>query len=97
LHTVDTIRIRIQTAGYPVPPIKELVPRPRIRSLYAGAIALSSSCLVFLCVELTRSLSTGLPVAIGFSVPALSVYLSVYEGPSRPPSPPSRGCPPPVP
>ncbi|GAA5847686.1 hypothetical protein JCM9279_004984 [Rhodotorula babjevae] len=59
-HPLDTIRIRIQTAGYPVPPIKELVPRPRIRSLYAG-----------------------LPVAIGFSVPALSVYLSVYEASKR--------------
>ncbi|GAA5933684.1 hypothetical protein JCM3775_003771 [Rhodotorula graminis] len=59
-HPLDTIRIRIQTAGYPVPPIKELVPRPRIRSLYAG-----------------------LPVAVGFSVPALSVYLSVYEASKR--------------
>ncbi|BGP47427.1 hypothetical protein JCM10450v2_003279 [Rhodotorula kratochvilovae] len=59
-HPLDTLRIRIQTAGYPVPPIRELVPKPRMRSLYAG-----------------------LPVAIGFSVPALSVYLATYEASKR--------------
>ncbi|GAA5952536.1 hypothetical protein JCM8115_003629 [Rhodotorula mucilaginosa] len=59
-HPLDTIRIRIQTAGYPVPPIRELVPAPRLASLYAG-----------------------LPVAIGFSVPALSVYLATYEASKR--------------
>lgn len=37
--TVDTIRIRIQTAGHPVPPIRELVPTPRLASLYAGELA----------------------------------------------------------
>ncbi|GAA5986863.1 hypothetical protein JCM10908_000929 [Rhodotorula pacifica] len=59
-HPLDTIRIRIQTAGHPVPPIRELVPAPRLASLYAG-----------------------LPVAIGFSVPALSVYLATYEASKR--------------
>ncbi|POY73744.1 hypothetical protein BMF94_3282 [Rhodotorula taiwanensis] len=59
-HPLDTIRIRIQTAGHPVPPIRELVPTPRLASLYAG-----------------------LPVAIGFSVPALSVYLATYEASKR--------------
>ncbi|BGO98744.1 SNc domain-containing protein [Rhodotorula toruloides] len=59
-HPLDTIRIRIQTAGHPVPPLRELVPAPRVRGLYAG-----------------------LPVAIGFSVPALSVYLATYEASKR--------------
>ncbi|GAA5994500.1 uncharacterized protein JCM10292_002100 [Rhodotorula paludigena] len=59
-HPLDTLRIRIQTARHPVPPLRELVPKPRLRSLYAG-----------------------LPVAIGFSVPALSVYLATYEASKR--------------
>jgi hypothetical protein len=58
---VDTLRIRVQTwPGKVVPPLHELVPRPRVRTLYAG-----------------------LPVALGFSVPALSIYLSTYEGTYR--------------
>jgi len=53
---VDTLRIRIQTAGAVIPPLKQLVPAPRLQNLYAG-----------------------LPVAIAFSVPALSVYMLTYE------------------
>ncbi|KAM0789031.1 hypothetical protein ACM66B_003097 [Microbotryomycetes sp. NB124-2] len=56
-HPIDTIRIRIQTyPGSTLPPLSQLVPKPRIRNLYAG-----------------------LPVAIGFGVPALSAYLMSYE------------------
>ncbi|KAK4057798.1 hypothetical protein OIO90_001017 [Microbotryomycetes sp. JL221] len=56
-HPIDTIRIRIQTyPGSTLPPLTQLVPKPRIRNLYAG-----------------------LPVAIGFGVPALSAYLMSYE------------------
>ena len=53
---MDTLRIRIQTAGAVIPPLKQLVPAPRLQNLYAG-----------------------LPVAIAFSVPALSVYMLTYE------------------
>ncbi|GAA5864473.1 hypothetical protein JCM1840_000512 [Sporobolomyces johnsonii] len=59
-HPLDTIRIRIQTAGPVVPPLRQLVPKPRLQTLYAG-----------------------LPVAIGFSVPALSVYMMTYESSKR--------------
>ncbi|SGY79714.1 BQ5605_C008g05208 [Microbotryum silenes-dioicae] len=60
-HPLDTLRIRIQTApGRTVPPLKELIPHPRVKTLYAG-----------------------LPVAIAFSVPALSVYLMSYEASKR--------------
>ncbi|ORY78880.1 mitochondrial carrier domain-containing protein [Leucosporidium creatinivorum] len=60
-HPLDTIRIRIQThPGALVPPLKQLIPKPRLQNLYAG-----------------------LPVAIGFSVPALSVYLTSYEASKR--------------
>ncbi|GAA5927359.1 uncharacterized protein JCM15063_005873 [Sporobolomyces koalae] len=59
-HPLDTVRIRIQTAGAIIPPLKQLVPAPRLRNLYAG-----------------------LPVAIGFSVPALSVYMLTYETTKR--------------
>jgi hypothetical protein len=34
---VDTIRIRIQTyPGALVPPLKQLIPKPRLQNLYAG-------------------------------------------------------------
>ncbi|GAA5838897.1 hypothetical protein JCM5353_001066 [Sporobolomyces roseus] len=59
-HPLDTLRIRIQTAGAVIPPLKQLVPAPRLQNLYAG-----------------------LPVAIGFSVPALSVYMLTYESTKR--------------
>ncbi|BGP15411.1 hypothetical protein JCM10213_005089 [Rhodosporidiobolus nylandii] len=59
-HPLDTIRIRMQTAGAVVPPLRELVPKPRLRHLYAG-----------------------LPVAVGFAAPALSVYLTTYEASKR--------------
>ncbi|GAA6024695.1 hypothetical protein JCM11491_003618 [Sporobolomyces phaffii] len=59
-HPLDTLRIRIQTAGAVVPPLRQLVPAPRLQNLYAG-----------------------LPVAIGFSVPALSVYMLTYETSKR--------------
>ncbi|GAA6063734.1 hypothetical protein JCM10212_000773 [Sporobolomyces blumeae] len=59
-HPLDTIRIRIQTAGAVIPPLRQLVPKPRLQNLYAG-----------------------LPVAIGFSVPALSVYMLSYETTKR--------------
>ncbi|GAA5882268.1 hypothetical protein JCM16303_002312 [Sporobolomyces ruberrimus] len=59
-HPLDTLRIRIQTAGAVIPPLKQLVPAPRLQNLYAG-----------------------LPVAIGFSVPALSVYMLTYETTKR--------------
>lgn len=60
-----------------MPPIRELVPRPRIASLYAGRPDTS-----FLGVHIADCLvPAGLPVAIGFSMPALSVYLATYEGP----------------
>ncbi|GAA96183.1 uncharacterized protein L969DRAFT_84047 [Mixia osmundae IAM 14324] len=56
-HPLDTMRIRIQTAkGSTLPPLRELLPTPRIR-LYAG-----------------------LPVALAVGVPALTAYLSVFEG-----------------
>ncbi|SCV70950.1 BQ2448_3712 [Microbotryum intermedium] len=60
-HPLDTLRIRIQTApGWKVPPLKDLIPQPRVKAMYAG-----------------------LPVAIAFSVPALSVYLMTYEASKR--------------
>ncbi|GAA5963811.1 hypothetical protein JCM3765_004025 [Sporobolomyces pararoseus] len=59
-HPLDTLRIRIQTAGAVIPPLRQLVPAPRIQNLYAG-----------------------LPVAIGFSVPALAVYMTTYEATKR--------------
>ncbi|KAI5476901.1 mitochondrial carrier protein [Pseudohyphozyma bogoriensis] len=60
-HPLDTYRIRIQTwPGKVVPGFRTLIPKPRLRTLYAG-----------------------LPVAIGFSVPALSIYLTTYEASKR--------------
>ncbi|GAA6035738.1 hypothetical protein JCM8097_005676 [Rhodosporidiobolus ruineniae] len=59
-HPLDTIRIRVQTAGAVVPPLRELIPKPRLKTLYAG-----------------------LPVAVGFAVPALSIYLTTYEASKR--------------
>lgn len=36
-NAVDTIRIRIQTyPGALVPPLKQLIPKPRLQNLYAG-------------------------------------------------------------
>ncbi|GAA5906557.1 hypothetical protein JCM6882_004469 [Rhodosporidiobolus microsporus] len=35
-HPLDTIRILVQTAPSPVPPLRELVPKPRLKALYAG-------------------------------------------------------------
>ncbi|GJN89540.1 hypothetical protein Rhopal_002527-T1 [Rhodotorula paludigena] len=36
-HPLDTLRIRIQTARHPVPPLRELVPKPRLKSLYSAS------------------------------------------------------------
>ncbi|KAL8290560.1 hypothetical protein RQP46_002818 [Phenoliferia psychrophenolica] len=60
-HPLDTLRIKVQTyPGAIVPPWRDLFPKPRMRSLYAG-----------------------LPVAVAFSMPALSIYLTSYEGSKR--------------
>ncbi|GAA5859702.1 hypothetical protein JCM8547_006991 [Rhodosporidiobolus lusitaniae] len=59
-HPLDTLRIRVQTAGPVVPPLRQLVKGMKVQQLYAG-----------------------LPVAIAFSVPALSVYLQTYEASKR--------------
>lgn len=41
-YAVDTLRIRVQTwPGAIVPPLKELIPHPRMRTLYAGELDLS--------------------------------------------------------
>lgn len=84
---VDTMRIKVQTyPGSVVPPFRELFPKPRLRPLYAGTNLCSFSRVhqfmarssrFFLCV-------TGLPVAIAFSIPALSIYLTTYEGAALP-------------
>lgn len=57
---MDTIRLRIQThPSAKLPPLRDLIPKPALRGLYAG-----------------------LPVALTIGVPAVSVYLSAYEGAS---------------
>lgn len=58
---VDTYRIRVQTyEGAKLPTFRQLVPAPRLRTLYSG-----------------------LPVALAFSIPALSIYLTTYEASKR--------------
>ncbi|GAA6007416.1 hypothetical protein JCM10207_006334 [Rhodosporidiobolus poonsookiae] len=52
-HPLDTIRIRVQTAGPVVPPLKELIPKPRLRHLYAGLPVAVSFSVPALGVYLT--------------------------------------------
>ncbi|GAA5829818.1 hypothetical protein JCM11251_007893 [Rhodosporidiobolus azoricus] len=57
-HPLDTIRILVQTAPSPVPPIKELIPKPRLKSLYAGLpVALTFNIPAMACYLTTYEAS----------------------------------------
>jgi len=51
MTTVDTLRIRIQTAGAVIPPLRQLVPAPRLQHLYAGEFDSSQASLCITVAE----------------------------------------------
>jgi len=58
-----------------IPPLKQLVPAPRLQNLYAGES--TPLKLYYKSQYLIVFEPTGLPVAIGFSVPAVSFLASL--------------------
>ncbi|KAJ3177402.1 hypothetical protein HDU87_004421 [Geranomyces variabilis] len=79
-HPLDTLKTRIQFAASPSPALQQPHSSPATAtSLDPTAGQIRSTIRGILATESPTALYRGLPVALLFSVPALSVYLGAYD------------------